>query len=144
MFLLWCGSRVAVAKRPGRGLLAGLWSFPNVPGKLDAQQALDQAAAWGVRPADIVSSADREHIFTHVRWDQRGYVIRCNTEAGPFTWASRRQVDEELALPTAFRQFWSGAETSPADGSTAQISIPLWNQNSRTSENRRKNSTKNS
>ncbi|MCI8525226.1 MAG: A/G-specific adenine glycosylase [Oscillospiraceae bacterium] len=108
VFLLWCGERVAVARRPGRGLLAGLWSFPNVPGKLEVQQALDQAAAWGVRPTDVVSIAEKEHIFTHVRWQQRGYTIRCAREGGRFVWADRRQVEEELALPTAFRQFWTG------------------------------------
>lgn len=108
VFLLWRGDRVAVVKRPNRGLLAGLWSFPNVPGKLEAQQALDQARDWGVRPQDVVSVVEKEHIFTHIRWLQRCYTLRCAVESPAFHWADRRQVEKELALPTAFRQFWDG------------------------------------
>ena len=106
VFLLHCGEKTALVRRPERGLLAGLWSFPNVPGKLDAQAALDQAAAWGAGPKELVKSVEKFHIFTHVRWEMRGYHILCSREAGPFTWATAEEVEREYALPTAFRQFW--------------------------------------
>ena len=105
VFLLRCGGRTAVVRRPSRGLLAGLWSFPNVAGKLDAQQALDTAAGWGVRPTELERVTERFHVFTHIRWELRGYVIRCAAAAGPFTWVTDGQLAGEIALPTAFRQF---------------------------------------
>lgn len=106
VFLLRCGDRAALVRRPERGLLAGLWSFPNVEGKLEAQAALDQAAAWGVGPRELVKSVEKFHIFTHVRWEMRCYHILCDREEGPFTWATTAEVERDYALPTAFRQFW--------------------------------------
>ena len=37
--------KAALRRRPDTGLLAGLWEFPNVPGKLEPGQALETAAA---------------------------------------------------------------------------------------------------
>ncbi len=105
VFLLRCGERTAVARRPARGLLAGLWSFPNVPGKLEPQAALDAASAWGVRPLELERTTEKFHVFTHIRWELRGYAIRCGAAAGPFTWVTDGQLAGEIALPTAFRQF---------------------------------------
>ena len=42
VFILSCDGRYALRKRPDPGLLAGLWEFPNVPGKLETKKALDQ------------------------------------------------------------------------------------------------------
>ena len=50
VFLLESDRGLAICKRPGRGLLAGLWEFPHVPGKLEAAQALEAAEELGVRP----------------------------------------------------------------------------------------------
>ena len=105
VFLLRCGSRFAVVRRPERGLLAGLWSFPNVPGTLEPQAALDQASAWGLGPKELVRAADKVHIFTHVQWKLRGYYLLCGREDPQFTWVTRAQLEQEVALPTAFRQF---------------------------------------
>jgi len=40
VFVLQCGDRLAVCKRPSRGLLAGLWQLPDVPGKLETAGGL--------------------------------------------------------------------------------------------------------
>ena len=105
VFLLRCGDRLAVRKRPKTGLLAGLWEFPNVPGRLTAQEALEQAAGWGCRPRELVQSVERVHIFTHIQWELLGYTIDCGAEAEAFLWANAEKLDQEISLPTAFRQF---------------------------------------
>ncbi len=117
VFLLHCGARFAVVKRPDRGLLAGLWSFPNAGGFLTPQQALDQAAAWGCEPEAVERSAEREHIFTHVRWELRCYAVSCRAACPGFRWVSLETLEREIALPTAFRQFWDlrgGPDAAPA------------------------------
>ena len=43
VFLLESDRGLAICKRPGRGLLAGLWEFPHMPGKLEAEEALAAA-----------------------------------------------------------------------------------------------------
>ena len=104
VFLLESDRGLAICKRPGRGLLAGLWEFPHVPGKLEAAQALEAAEKLGVRPTELQQVVERRHIFTHVEWDMRGYYLRCEA-GGDFTWATREALAGVYALPTAFRQF---------------------------------------
>ena len=105
VFCLRCGDRLAVCKRPSRGLLAGLWQLPDVPGKLETAEALRQAEQWCVHPTGILKTAERTHIFTHVQWDLRGVWLTCAAEAPQFTWADENALQHEIGLPTAYRQF---------------------------------------
>ena len=105
VFCLRCGDRLAVCKRPSRGLLAGLWQLPDVPGKLETAEALRQAEQWGVHPTGILKTAERTHIFTHVQWDLRGVWLTCAAEAPQFTLADENALQHEIGLPTAYRQF---------------------------------------
>ena len=101
VFLLHCSGDYALHKRPETGLLAGLWEFPHVPGKLELSEALAQLESWGVIPEEIERSTEKTHIFTHVQWDMRGWHIRCRKPSGSFCWGR----PEDHALPTAFRIF---------------------------------------
>jgi len=105
VFLLRCGEKLAVRKRPETGLLADLWEFPNVPGKMTAQEALEQASQWGCCPRELHKSIGKTHIFTHIQWNMTGYYIDCETEAPDFLWAEPEMLNDEISLPTAFRQF---------------------------------------
>lgn len=106
VFVLRCGGAVAVQKRPDRGLLAKLWQFPNVDGTLTAQQALDQAAAWGAAPQHVEQRRTGKHIFTHIEWHMTCYVLQCGRQSPQFVWADAEAMREEIALPTAFKIFW--------------------------------------
>ena len=106
VFILSCDGRYALEKRPKEGLLAGLWQFPNVSGKLETDAALEQAERWGLKPRDIQKQIERKHIFTHIRWEMRGIYLEVAAPAGEFHWLTRQQIENEAALPTAFRQFW--------------------------------------
>ena len=101
VFLLHRDGVYALGKRPESGLLAGLWEFPHVPGKLELSEALAQLEAWGAIPEEVERSVERVHIFTHVQWEMRGWYIRCRTLPEIFAAGS----PAEYALPTAFRQF---------------------------------------
>ena len=105
VLLLECNGRFAVEKRSETGLLAGLWQFPNVPQKLDAQTAVQTAQSFHTDPKELVLETHKTHIFTHIRWEMTGYVIRCNAMSEAFTWASLAELERDFALPTAFRQF---------------------------------------
>ena len=106
VFIFSCDGRYALRKRPEEGLLAGLWEFPNVPSKLDTEAALAQAEAFGLRPREIRRQAERKHIFTHIRWEMRGIYLEVAEPAGDFAWLTAQEIEEQAALPTAFRQFW--------------------------------------
>ncbi len=105
VFILECDGRFALGKRPDKGLLAGLWEFPHVPGTLSAEEALRQLEAWGIVPEEVQRSSDKIHIFTHIQWNMRGWYIRTANAPSPFIWARQTDLDKTYALPTAFRQF---------------------------------------
>ena len=106
VFILECDDKYAIEKREPSGLLAGLWQFPNVKGKLGDQEALDYLQVCDLAPREIIKTVDREHIFTHIRWQMHGVYITVKEISGKFTWLTGEQIDAEAALPTAFRQFW--------------------------------------
>ena len=110
VFILSCDGRFALEKRQDKGLLAGLWQFPNVPGTLDVPQALEALEKMGIIPREVYRQLDRKHIFTHIRWEMRGLFLEVAEPAGEFVWMTAEQIVKEAALPTAFRQFWEERE----------------------------------
>lgn len=105
VFLLQCGDAYAICQREPKGLLAGLWQLPNLPGTLTAEDAFNTAAAFGVQPAELCREAHKTHIFTHLKWEMVCYHIKCAATAAPFTWATKEELNGLYALPTAFRIF---------------------------------------
>ena len=105
VFLLRREDRWAIEKRPDKGLLAGLWQFPNESGHFTPEEAVRWAEEKGLHPRNVEKSMDRHHIFTHIRWDLRGWFLEVDTPAGGFAWLTLEEIDKQAALPTAFRQF---------------------------------------
>lgn len=106
VFILCCDGRYALEKRPERGLLAGLWQFPNCPGKLDHQQALEMMENMGLRPRNLLREVSRKHIFTHIQWNMTGIYLEVSQPISRFQWFTPEQINTQAALPTAFRLFW--------------------------------------
>ena len=111
VLLLQCGSRFALRKRPGKGLLAGLWEFPNLAGILDAASARQTAEAMGVAVQRIASCGEAKHVFTHIEWHMTGYHLFCTREAEGFLWLTPEEIDATYSVPTAFRA-WQNLLTS--------------------------------
>ena len=110
VFILSCDGRYALEKRPNKGLLAGLWQFPNMERKLETTEALASVEKMGLRPRELLRSVERKHIFTHIRWEMRGIYMEVSEPSGDFTWLTAEEINASAALPTAFRQFWEEIE----------------------------------
>ena len=106
VFILSCDGRFALEKRPDRGLLAGLWQFPNLPGDLSTEQALDALRAKGLHPRELFRESRKTHIFTHIQWNMKGIYLEVEAPSGGFQWMTPEEINTQAALPTAFRQFW--------------------------------------
>ena len=109
VFLLSCEGFYALQKRPDTGLLAGLWEFPNIPGRLEMTEAIAEVEKMGLKPREILRQVEKKHIFTHIQWQMSGIYMEVKERAGSFTWLSAEQIKKEAALPTAFRQFYEEA-----------------------------------
>ena len=106
VFILSCGDRYALEKRKQAGLLAGLWQFPNVTGKLDATEAVNAVQAFGIPVRDILRQTEKKHIFTHIQWQMLAFYMEVADISDRFVWITADEIEEKAALPTAFRQFW--------------------------------------
>ena len=106
VFIFRCDGRYALEKRPSKGLLAGLWQFPNVSGHLDTLPALEAAQTLGLNPREILREVERKHIFTHIQWNMKGIYLEVSQPAGAYSWLTAEEINTQAALPTAFRQFW--------------------------------------
>lgn len=105
VFVLQCGDRVAVRKRASKGLLSGMWEFPNVEGILIEQQAADVAGHWNTAPKQMKMSVNYTHVFSHVEWRMTAYYLACNQMCEQFHWATMEELEHEMAMPSAFRPF---------------------------------------
>lgn len=103
VFYLTCSRKTAIIKRAHTGLLAGMWQLPNMLGILSEEEALSVVAQWGLRPVSLMGKSEKKHIFTHIEWHMTCFYIECNHQANSFVWASRRELADQYALPTAFR-----------------------------------------
>ena len=110
VLILSYDGQYALEKRPGKGLLAGLWQFPNVPGTLNVEAALQKVEEMGLKPRDILRQVEKKHIFTHIQWNMRGIYMEVANRLGGLNWFTKEQINSQAALPTAFRQFWEETE----------------------------------
>lgn len=108
VFILSCDGSYALTKRPPKGLLAGLWQFPDTTGNLELPEALAYVQSLGLEPKEIFRKAEKKHIFTHIQWDMTGFYLEIAEKTGDFRWLTAEELEAEAALPTAYRQFWNG------------------------------------
>lgn len=105
VLILQCGDRIAIRKRHQKGLLSGMWEFPNVEGLLTKQQAVDTAGDWQTSPEQLRLETNYTHIFSHVEWQMTAYYITCRQMDPAFTWMTESELEEQAAMPSAFRPF---------------------------------------
>ncbi len=105
VFILTCDGAYALQKRGAQGLLADLWEFPNILGKLDIAACLGKVEEMGLKPRNIIKTVEKKHIFTHIVWNMSGVYVEVSEPSGPFAWLAPGQISAQAALPTAFRQF---------------------------------------
>lgn len=98
VWLLFRGNRVALRRRPGRGLLAGLWEFPNV---LSTE---DGPAQWGIAPVLPEKGGAGKHIFSHIEWHMTAICAELPSSDLPqgWVWADQEGLEHTYAVPNAF------------------------------------------
>ena len=102
VFLIFRDGQVALRRRPEKGLLAGLWEFPNE--LAPAQDALEQ---WDISWQAVSRAGTGKHIFTHIEWRMAARVVQAEDDRLPdgWVWADREELERQYAVPNAFRAF---------------------------------------
>lgn len=69
------GEQLALHKRENKGLLAGMYELPNVEGHILEADIVNYVKAQGYEPVRIQGVCEAKHIFSHVEWHMKGYVV---------------------------------------------------------------------
>ncbi len=97
VWLIFREGKVALRRRPDKGLLAGLWEFPN-----ELSGALPEE--WGIELRSEEFACTAKHIFTHMEWHMTARAGEAAGDALPagWVWADQQDLSRRYAVPNAF------------------------------------------
>ena len=95
LLILRFEDKLALRRRPPKGLLAGLWELPE---------------AFGLPGEHILShepAGEAVHIFTHIEWHMTAerVTLRSPLPDENLTWVTQDELERDYALPSAFAGF---------------------------------------
>ncbi len=103
------GDRAAIRRRPAKGLLAGLYEFPNLKGRLEQDEVIAYSKKIGLTPVKVRNLGEAKHIFSHVEWQMTGYLVvvdelekDCRED---FIFVKPAKVREKYPIPAAFEKY---------------------------------------
>ncbi len=105
VFLLICQDKIALRKRPAKGLLASLWEFPQEEGLLKGNYAEEMLSRWKLEAYHLEALPKSKHIFTHIEWHMEGICASVKDTRDEFRWVSAEELTESYAVPSAFRTY---------------------------------------
>ena len=120
--LLICDrTRIALCRRPAKGLLAGLYEYPSLDGHLSMQEVRRFLRKAQIPALRIQTLPDAKHVFTHIEWLMKGYLVWTETfpdDASRFAasdadtalpdgllFADRADIADVYAIPSAFQAY---------------------------------------
>ena len=111
VLILRDGDKVAIRKRPKKGLLAGLYELPNLEGSLTSEEVLAKVKEMQYAPIRIQELTEAKHIFSHIEWHMKGYAILVE-EAGlseevedDLIFVDAEDASARYAIPAAFAAY---------------------------------------
>lgn len=111
------GEKLLLGKRPKKGLLAGLYEFPNLEGRQEKAEVLEFVQEQNLIPLRVQELPEAKHIFSHVEWHMIGYMIHVADvesyvqgdakENQPYQLVEVKKIQKEYAIPSAFEKYAS-------------------------------------
>ena len=103
-------NKAALHKRPDKGLLAGMYEFPNIEGHLSEKEVLKWLKERGLSVLRIEPLTESKHIFTHKEWHMIGYSVRVDEldrgeDLTDFIFVDQREAKEKYPIPSAFSAY---------------------------------------
>lgn len=109
ILLIQDGNRVAIQKRPSKGLLAGLYEFPNLEGHKTEQEVLQYVEEHQLTPLHIRPLAEAKHIFSHVEWQMTGYAVKIaaleEEKKGRMLFVDHKATEKNYTIPAAYSAY---------------------------------------
>lgn len=112
ILVLQDAEKVALHKRPAKGLLAGMYEFPWLEGHRSEKQVLEYLEELGMKAIRIRKLEPAKHIFSHKEWHMTGYAVRVDELAGlgmdkkePFLFIDPAETKDKYPIPSAFAAY---------------------------------------
>ena len=103
------GQRLAIQKRPSKGLLAGLYEFPNEPGHMTMKEVTEYSKSIGLMPIRVKKLDTAKHIFSHIEWHMTGYEVMVDelekTNQKDFLFIHPEEIEKKYSMPSAFEKY---------------------------------------
>ena len=100
---------IAISKRGEKGLLAGLYELPGLPGNKRRDEVEKYCKEIGLMPVRIRELPPARHIFSHVEWHMTGYEIRVDelekTNKKDFLFVHPEEIQRTYPIPAAFEAY---------------------------------------
>ena len=104
-------NRVALHKRPDKGLLAGMYEFPMAEGHKSPDEVIRFLEERGLKILRILPLREARHVFTHKEWHMLGYMVRVD-ELAPknpalenWIFAEPGETEDRYPIPSAFAAY---------------------------------------
>lgn len=113
VLLIRDASRVALQKRPARGLLAGMYEFPCLPGKVTSEEVIRFLGENGYKVLRILPLEEAKHVFTHKEWHMHGFLVRVDElergqageASGRWVFIDPEETKEKYPIPSAYEAY---------------------------------------
>lgn len=108
VFVIRKENTIVLNKRPQKGLLAGLYEFPNVNCHMTEEEALNWVKNQKLMPLKIVPLQNAKHIFSHIEWHMMGYMVwidELSEENSEFLFIELEESQKNYPIPAAFSAY---------------------------------------
>lgn len=108
VFVIRQQNSIILRKRPKKGLLAGMYEFPNTEGNLSKEEALEWIKEQKLSPLRIQFLEPAKHIFSHVEWHMTGYVIwvdELEEDKSGMLYVDVEDARQNYPIPAAFSAY---------------------------------------
>lgn len=114
ILLISNNKKIAIHKRADKGLLAGLYEFPNIMGRLSLEEVKFLLERQNLQVNKIQQIMRAKHIFSHIEWHMIGYEIELKEpshslknyeielEEERFSFKDIKELEENYSIPNAF------------------------------------------
>lgn len=103
-------NKTVLVKRPEKGLLAGMYEFPVMEGRVSEESVIAYLKERGLHALWVAPLEEEKHIFSHKEWHMTGYMVRVdelNRGETPKDWlfVEPKETEENYPVPTAYAKY---------------------------------------
>ena len=89
-----------------------MYELPWVEGHLSPEEVIEYLAGMGLRTIRIEALRDAKHIFSHIEWHMKGYMVRVDEldpekekQKNDWVYTDPDEIERKYPIPSAFEAY---------------------------------------